>query len=60
LRKVFVCGVCKIEHCDVIRCGFFADEFPEKGLREWTKQPLKTLEEATELYMVEEIAEVSV
>jgi histone H3/H4 len=34
-------------------------EFRDKGPREWIKQALQTLEEATELYMVEVIAEAS-
>jgi hypothetical protein len=31
----------------------FADEISDKHPREWTKQALITLEEATEAYMVE-------
>jgi len=42
-----------MEHHDVISSGIFADEFPDKHSREWTKQALITLEEATEAYMVE-------
>jgi hypothetical protein len=37
--------------------GIFADEFPDKRLREWTKQALITLAEATEAYLVEVTAE---
>jgi len=33
--------------------GIFTDEFPDKIPHEWTKQALNTLEEATEVYMVE-------
>jgi len=38
-----------------VSSGIFADEFRDKRPREWTKQAVKTLEEATELYMVEVI-----
>jgi hypothetical protein len=41
------------EHHDVVSSGIFADEFPDKRPREWTKQALITLEEAMEAYMVE-------
>jgi hypothetical protein len=37
--------------------GIFADEFPDKRHREWTKQALITLQKATEAYMVEVSAE---
>jgi len=47
----------EIEHHDVVSCGTCADEFPDKRPREWTKQALFTLEEATEAYMVEVTAE---
>jgi len=30
--------VCEIEHHDVVSSGIFADEFPDKRPREWTKQ----------------------
>jgi len=46
-------------HYDVVSCGIFAHEFRDKGPREWTKQGVKTLEEAMESYMVEVIAEPS-
>jgi len=51
--KAFVRTVREIEHHDVVSSGIFADEFPDKRPREWTKQALITLEEATEAYMVE-------
>jgi len=35
------------------------EEFRDEVPREWTKQAVKTLEEATESYMVEVIAESS-
>jgi len=41
-----------MERHDVVTSGSFADEFPEKHLREWTEQALITLEEATQAYMV--------
>jgi len=49
--------VCEIEHHDVVSSGIFADEFADKHPREWKKQALITLEEATEAYMVEVTAE---
>ena len=49
----FVHTVRKIEHHDVVSSGIFADEFPDKRPREWTKQAVITLEEAMEAYMVE-------
>jgi histone H3/H4 len=49
----------KIEHHDGVSSGIFADKFHHKGPQEWTKQALKTLEEATEAYMVEVIDEAS-
>ena len=51
--KAFFRTVREMEHHDVISSGIFADEFPDKHSREWTKQALITLEEATEAYMVE-------
>jgi hypothetical protein len=48
-----------MEHHDVFSSGIFVDEFRDKGPREWTKQALKTQEEAMESYMVEVIAEAS-
>jgi len=33
------------------------DEFPDKNPQEWTNQALLTSEEATDVYMVEVIAE---
>jgi len=55
--KAFVRTVRDIEHHDVVSSGILADEFPDKHPREWTKQALITLEEATEAYMVEVTAE---
>jgi hypothetical protein len=59
LTKAFVRPVREIELDEVIICGIFADEFRDNGPREWTKEALKTLEEATESYMAEVIAESS-
>jgi len=53
--KSFVWTVREIEHHEVISSGIFADEFRDKRPREWMKKALKTLEEATESYMVEVI-----
>jgi hypothetical protein len=55
--KAFVSTVRKIEHRHAISSGIFADEFPDKHPREWTKQALIILEEAMEAYMVEVTAE---
>jgi hypothetical protein len=55
--KVFFRTVCDIEHHDVGTSGTFSHEFPDKRPREWTKQALITLEEATKAYMVEVTAE---
>jgi len=55
--KAFVHTVRKIELHEAFSWGIFADTFSDKNPREWTKQALTTLENATEGYMVEEIAE---
>jgi len=48
-----------IEQHDVVSSRISVDEFRDKGPQEWTNQALNTLEKATELYMVEVIAESS-
>jgi len=53
----FVRTVHQIEHHDVVSSGIFADEFPAKRPREWTKQALIMLEEGKEASMVEVTAE---
>jgi hypothetical protein len=45
--EAFVYTVRKIENHDVFSSGMFTDEFLDKHPREWTKQALITLEEAT-------------
>jgi hypothetical protein len=55
--KAFLRTVHKIEHHDIVSSGIIPDELSEKYPREWTKQALKTLEEAMESYMVEVIPE---
>jgi hypothetical protein len=55
--KTFVRKVRAIEHHDEVSSGMFADDFPNKRPREWTKQALITLVQATEAYMVEVTAE---
>jgi len=55
--KAFVRTVREIEHHDVVSSGIFPDELPDKRPREWTKQALITLEDATDAYMVEVTAE---
>ena len=37
--KAIVRKGCEIEHHDVVSSGIFADEFPDKHPRGWTKQP---------------------
>jgi len=48
--------VTKVEHHDVVSSVIFAHQFPEKHPCEWNNQALITLEEATEVYMVEVMA----
>jgi len=55
--KAFVRAVREIEHHDDVSSGICADIFGDKLPREWTKKALNTLEEATEAYMVEVIAD---
>ena len=50
-------SVREIEHHDDISSGIFADEFSDKNPREWTKHVSTKLQDATEAYMVEVIAE---
>jgi hypothetical protein len=57
LRKPCVRRVREIEHYYVVSSGILGDKFPDKRPREWTKQALITLEDATEAYMVEVTAE---
>ena len=55
--KAFVRTVREMEHHDVVSAGIFAHKFPDRHPREWTKQELITLEEVTEVYMLEVTAE---
>ena len=55
--NAFVRTVRDIEHHDVVRCAILADELPDKRPRQWIKQAVITLQEATEVYMVEVTAE---
>jgi len=55
--KALVWTVRKIEHHDVVSSGMFPDEFHDKHSRQWTKQAVITMVEATEACMVEVIAE---
>jgi hypothetical protein len=43
----------KINIRDIVISGRFPDEFPAQDPQAWTKQDLITLEEATEVCMVE-------
>ena len=45
-----------IQHHDVVCSGILVDKFLDKSLREWTKQPLVTLEEGIDSCMFEVIA----
>jgi len=49
--------VCDIKFHDVVRAGISADRFHDKCPREGTKQPQNTSEKATELCMLEVIAD---
>jgi len=51
--KAYVRRVREVKLHEVASSGIFADIFPGKHPREWPKQPVITLEEATEAYMVE-------
>jgi len=55
--KAFVRTVREIDHYDVVNSGLFADEFGDKWPRKWKEQASKTIEESTELYMVEVTAD---
>jgi hypothetical protein len=55
--KAFICTVHESTHHDVLCSGMFTDEIPDKHPREWTKQAVITLQDATEAYMVEVTAE---
>jgi len=46
-----------IEHHDVVGSALFAVEYPDKHPCEWMKQALIIFEEATDVHMVEVIAE---
>jgi len=54
--KAFVRTVCEIEHHNVGNSGILEDEFSDKNPREWTKEAVATLQDATEAYMVEVMA----
>ena len=56
LTKGFASTVHKIEHLDVVSSGLFADIVNDQHPREWREEALTTLEEATQIYMVEVIA----
>jgi hypothetical protein len=55
--QVFVRTDREIEQHYDVRCGILAAEFPDKHPRDWTKQGLITLDDATEVDMVEAMAE---
>jgi len=55
--KAFVRTVRDIEHQDVVSSAIFADGFGDKHPQEWMKKALNTLEEATEAFVVEVIAD---
>jgi len=57
LTKAFVRTVHGIEHHDVVSSGIFAEQFSDKNPWEWTEQAWTMLQDATESYMVEVIAE---
>jgi len=55
--KACVRTIREILNHDGVCAGIFADEFPDKRPRDWTKQALITLEEPMEAYMVKVTAE---
>jgi len=55
--KAFLRTVRNMLHHDVVNSGIFRGECPNKYPCEWTKDVLITLDEATEAYMVQVIAE---
>ena len=55
--KSLVRTIREIEHHNVVSSGIFSEKDGDKCLREWTEHAIKTLEEGTELYMVEVTAE---
>jgi hypothetical protein len=59
LTQAFVCTVQEIEPHNVVSSGTFADEFRNYGPQWWTKQALPTLQDGTEVYIVDIIASVS-
>jgi len=50
--QAFVRIVRRIEHHDAVTSGILTNEFHDKGAQYWMKQAVKTIAEATELYMV--------
>jgi hypothetical protein len=54
----FVRTIRQIEHHDVVSTGIFANDSPDKHPRQWMKQALIPLEEATEEYIVKVTAEL--
>jgi hypothetical protein len=57
--KALIRTVHTTKHDDIVMAVIFVDGFRDNHLQEWTTQALKTLEEATESYMVEVIAKYS-
>jgi len=55
--KAFARTVREIENHDNVSYGIFADECNDKNPCEWTKLSLTTLDDATQAYMAEAIAE---
>jgi len=53
----FIFTVREMEHNDVVSSGTFADGLPDNNPCEWPKQALITSEEATDVYMVDVVAE---
>jgi len=55
--KAIICTVLEIQQLHLVSSMMFMDELRDKHPREWTTQAIMTLEEATEGYMVNVIAE---
>jgi len=52
LTSIFVCTVSIIQPHEVVSSGIIPDEYGDKHSQQFKKEVWKTLEEATQLYMV--------
>jgi len=54
--KAVVLKVCEIKHHDNVSWGIFTYKFSDMHPQEWTNKALDTLDDSTEMYVVEIIA----